>query len=97
MGIVIAAALITALLAALPFGTGALVLTLIVAAIILFYNVAGKHVPALGVVAIGVVSALHMLIPNYELTFTLPVWLAMTHTMTITLAIYMLHRKRPHQ
>jgi hypothetical protein len=96
VGIVIAAALITALLAALPFGTGALVLTLIVAAGILFYNVAGKHVPAIGVVAIGVVSALHMLIPNYELTFTLPVWLTMTHTMTITLAIYMLVRKRPH-
>ena len=96
VGIVIAAALITALLAALPFGTGALVLTLIVAAGILFYNVAGKHVPAIGVIAIGVVSALHMLIPNYELTFTLPVWLSMTHTTTITLVIYMLVRKRPH-
>ena len=96
VGIVVAIALITSLLAALFFGIGALALTLIVAAGILFYNVLGKHVPAIGVIAVGVVSALHMLIPNYEMTFTLPIWLTMTHSMAITLSIYMLVRKRPY-
>lgn len=96
VGMLIAGALIAALLGAIPFGTGALVLTLIVAAGVLFYNATGKHVPAVGVVLIGVMTALHMLIPNYELTFTLPVWLTMTHAMAITLAIYLLVRKRPY-
>ena len=96
VGIVIAAALIAALLAAIPFGTGALILTLIVAAGVLFYNATGKHVPAVGAVVIGIVTTLHMLIPNYELTFTLPIWLTMTHAMTITLIIYILVRKRPY-
>jgi len=93
---VIAGALIAALLSAIPFGTGAVVLTLIVSAGILFYNATGKHVPGLGVVTIGVITALHMLIPNYELTFTLPVWLTMSHGVTITLAVYILLRKRPY-
>lgn len=96
VGIVIAGALIAAVLGAIPFGMGALILTLIVAAGVLFYNATGKHVPAVGVVVIGFMTALHMLIPNSELTFTLPVWLTMTHAMTITLAIYILVRKRPY-
>jgi 4-hydroxybenzoate polyprenyltransferase len=96
VGIVVAIALIVSLLGALFFGIGALALTLIVAIGILFYNVLGKHVPAIGVIAVGVVSALHMLIPNYEMTFTLPIWLTMTHSMAITLSIYMLVRKRPY-
>ena len=96
VGIVVALALIISLLGAVFFGMGALVLTLIVAAGILFYNVLGKHVPAVGVIAVGVVSALHMLIPNYEMSFTLPIWLTMTHSMAITLSIYMLVRKRPY-
>ena len=96
VGIVIAGALILALLGAIPFGTGALILTLLVAAGVLFYNATGKHVPGLGVIVIGVMTALHMLIPNYELTFTLPVWLTMSHAVTITLATYILLRKRPY-
>ena len=96
VGIVVTIALITSLLGALFFGIGALALTLIVAVGILFYNVVGKHVPAIGVVSVGIVSALHMLIPNYELTFTLPIWLTMTHSTVVTLTIYMLVRKRPY-
>ena len=96
VGIVIAVTLITSLLGALVFGTGSLTLTLIVAAAILFYNVVGKYVPAVGVITVGVITALHMLIPNYEMTFTLPIWLTMTHSMVITLTIYMLVRKRPY-
>ena len=96
VGIVIAAALIAALLGAIPLGTGALILTLIVAAGVLFYNATGKHVPGLGVIVIGAMTALHMLIPNYEMTFTLPVWLTMSHAVTITLASYILLRKRPY-
>ena len=94
-GILITSALLAALIAALPFGTWALAFALMVALGILFYNVAGKHVPAIGVVAIGLVSAMHMLIPNYELTFTFPVWLTMTHAMVISLSVHLIGRKRP--
>ena len=96
VGIVIAGALIAAILGAIPLGTGALILTLIVAGGVLFYNATGKHVPAIGVIVIGVMTALHMLIPNYEMTFTLPIWLTMSHMVTITLAIHILERKRPY-
>ena len=95
VGLLIAGALIIAILGAIPLGTGALVLTLVVAAGVLFYNATGKHVPGVGVIVIGMVTGLHMLIPNYELTFTLPVWLTMSHAVTITLATYILLRKRP--
>ena len=96
VGMVIAGALIAAILAAIPLGTGALILTLIVAGGVLFYNATGKHVPAIGVIVIGMMTALHMLIPNFEMTFTLPIWLTMSHVVTITLAVHILERKRPY-
>lgn len=96
VGIVIASALLVAILAAIPLGTGALILTLLVAGGVLFYNAMGKHVPALGIIVIGLITALHMMIPNFELTFTLPIWLIMTHVVTISLAIHLLERKRPY-
>ena len=36
-----------------------------------------------------------MLIPNIELTFTLPVWMVMTHAMVCAITMYHLEDKRP--
>lgn len=88
-------ALLVAMVTSAAFGTAGIVLTALVAAGILFYDAAGKHVPAVGLVVIGLVHAVHMLIPNHQLTFMLPVWLSMTHATAVATAIYLLEEKRP--
>ena len=93
--VVMICSLLIALLAASFLGTWPMRLGLLTAAAILFYNVIGKHVPAIGLVSIGFIYAIHMLIPNIELTFTLPVWLTFTHIMACSIAIYILNDKRP--
>lgn len=93
--VVAVGALLIAVLAGATLGAEALRLTLLVAAAILFYDAAGKHVPGVGLVVIGLLHALHMFIPNFELAFTLPVWLVMTHTMAITLLVHLYEEKRP--
>jgi len=88
-------ALLVAMVAAAAFGTAGILLTALAAAGILFYDAAGKHVPAMGLLVIGLVHAVHMLIPNHELTFTLPVWLAATHAVVVATALHLLEDKRP--
>lgn len=88
-------ALLVAVVAAAAFGTAGILLTVFAAAGILFYDAAGKHVPATGLLVIGLVHAVHMLIPNHELTFTLPVWLAATHAVVVATALHLLEDKRP--
>ena len=87
--------LIVAILAAAALGMGALYITLFTAAGLLFYNATGKFIPSVGVLTIGLVHAAHMFIPNYALTFTLPVWLVMTHTVAIAAFVHLLEDKRP--
>ena len=87
--------LLIALLAASFLGDWPVRMGLLTAAAILFYNIVGKHVPAVGLVSVGLIYAAHMLIANIELTFTLPVWLVMTHAMICAIAIYYLEDKRP--
>jgi hypothetical protein len=93
--VVTAGSLMVAVVAGLAFGKVPLLLTVLTAAGILFYNAAGKHVPAIGLIVIGLVHALHMLIPNPQLTFTLPVWLVMTHAIGIAAAVHVFEDKRP--
>ena len=93
--VVLVSSLLISLLAASFLGTWSIRLGLCTAAAILFYNVVGKHVPAVGLVCLGLIYAIHMLIPNIELTFTLPVWLTLTHVMVCSSAIYILEDKRP--
>lgn len=93
--IVAVGALIAAVLAAGAMGTLSLYLTALTAAGILFYNAAGRFIPAVGIVTIGLIHAIHMLIPNALLSFTLPVWLVMTHAMVIALGVHVLEEKRP--
>ena len=73
--------LLLAMLATSFLGTWPVQMGLLTAAAILFYNIVGKHVPAVGLVTVGLIYASHMLIANIELTFTLPVWMVMTHAM----------------
>ncbi len=88
-------ALIITVVASAAMGEMALWLMLVVAAAILFYNAAGRFIPSVGVVTIGLIHAGHMLIPNPHLSFTLPVWLIMTHAMGIAAAVHILEDKRP--
>ena len=87
--------LLLALLATSFLGTWPVQMGLLTAAAILFYNIVGKHVPAVGLVTVGLIYASHMLIANIELTFTLPVWMVMTHAMICATAVYLLEDKRP--
>jgi len=88
-------ALLVAMVAAAAFGTAGILLTALAAAGILFYDAVGKHVPAMGLLVVGLVHAVHMLIPNHELTFTLPIWLAATHAVAVATALHLLEDKRP--
>ena len=93
--VVTVGALIIAVLAGAALGMLALWATLLVAAAILFYNAAGRFIPAVGLVTLGLIHAAQMLIPNVQLGFTLPVWLIMTHSMGIAIAVHVFEDKRP--
>jgi 4-hydroxybenzoate polyprenyltransferase len=93
--VLMVSSLLIALLAASFLGAWPVRIGLLTAAAILFYNVVGKHVPAIGIVSVGFIYASHMLIANIELTFTLPVWLIMTHAMVCAMTMYYLEDKRP--
>jgi 4-hydroxybenzoate polyprenyltransferase len=93
--VVTVGALIVAMLGSIAFGKEAALVATMAAALILFYNAAGKHIPAIGITTVGVIHAAHMLIPNYQLSFTLPVWLVMTHSMVIAALVHRLEDKRP--
>ncbi|MBC8523659.1 UbiA family prenyltransferase [PVC group bacterium] len=93
--VVMVASLLMTLLAASFLGTWPVQIALLTAAAVLFYNTVGKFIPAVGLVTIGLLYATHMLIANIELTFTLPVWLVMTHAMVCAISVYVLEGKRP--
>ena len=88
-------ALLLAIAAAIPFGTGGLVLAVLAATAALFYNATGKHLPAVGVVTAGLVHVAHMLVPNHEIAFMLPIWLIFTHVLVISVMGHQLEGKRP--
>ena len=88
-------ALIVAMLGGIQLGIGAAGMTLIAATCILFYNAAGKFIPAIGLITVGLIHAVHMRIPNYQLEFMLPVWLVMSHAMVVAALVHHLEDKRP--
>lgn len=73
--------LIVATAGAVPLGSVAVMLTLGLAAAVLFYHIAGRFVPAIGLAVVGVIVAGHMLVPNHALRFLWPVWMVLTHTL----------------
>ena len=88
-------ALLAAIAAAIPFGNLALIFAVLAATGILFYDAVGKHLPAIGVIVAGLVHVAHMMIPNYDLAFTPPVWLIFTHVLGIAALTHVLEDKRP--
>ena len=93
--VVTVGALIVAMLGGITLGIEAAGVTLLTATGILFYNAAGKYIPAIGLTTVGLIHAAHMLIPNVQLEFTLPVWLVMTHSMVIAALVHQWEDKRP--
>lgn len=84
-----------AVLGATPLGIEAVLLTLLVAAAILCFNAAGKFVPGIGLVVVGLIYAGQMVIPNLHLRFVVPVWLVMTHALAVAAWVHVLGRKAP--
>lgn len=87
--------LLAAIAAAIPFGNLALVFAVLAATGILFYDAVGKHLPAIGITIAGLVHVAHMMVPNYDMIFTPPVWLVLTHVMVIAAVVHHLEGKRP--
>ena len=88
-------ALMAAVVAASVLGEAALVLTVGVAAAVMFYDAVAKHIPALGIATIGVAHAANMFIPNWSLSFTVPVWWSMSHAVAIAASVHRFEDKRP--
>ncbi|MBC7835616.1 MAG: UbiA family prenyltransferase [Phycisphaerales bacterium] len=87
--------LMVAVLGAAVLGVQAVLLTLLVGGAILFFNAAGKFVPAVGLVALGLIYAGQMVVPNPQLVFVWPVWLVMTHSLAVAAVVHILKRKVP--
>jgi 4-hydroxybenzoate polyprenyltransferase len=71
------------------------VLTVGAAVAILFFNGTGKFLPAVGILALGLIRALNMLIPAPQSGFLWPLWLSSTHVMLCWSIAYYLESKRP--
>lgn len=93
--VVAMASLLVAVSGAVLFGQSALLTTVVIAAVILFFNAAGKHFPALGLLMVGGVHAGHMLIPDQTPAIMLPAWLAMMHMIVVRAIVHRLEEKRP--
>ncbi len=87
--------LLAALGASVAFGPISVVLALAAAGAIVFYNVAGRFMPAVGVVTLGLVIGVTVVIPNPRLAFAWPILLTMTHVIAAATLRYHLAGKRP--
>jgi len=84
-----------AVLGATLLGMSSVLLTLLIAGAILFFNAAGKYIPAIGLIVLGLIYAGQMVVPNLNLKFVLPVWVVMTHALAVAGATHILGRKAP--
>lgn len=87
--------LLVALGVAVAFGKLSMLLAVGAAGAIVFYNVAGRFVPAVGVVTLGLVIGVTLVIPNPALAFAWPILLTMTHVIASATLRYWLAGKRP--
>lgn len=92
---IVVGTLLLAIIGASPFGTPAVILTVLMAAAILVFNAAGKYIPGVGLVLLGLIYAGHMIVPNINLRFVWPVWLVMTHALGVAWVVYVLDAKVP--
>lgn len=89
------AGLLAALGASVAYGQLSVLLALIAAGAIVFYNVAGRFVPAVGVVTFGLIIGVTLVIPNPGLAFAWPILLTMTWVIAAATLRYWLAGKRP--
>lgn len=89
------AGLLAALGAAVALGPMSVVLALVAAGAIVFYNLTGRFVPAVGIIALGLIVGVVALIPNPRLAFAWPILLMMTHVIAAATVRYALAGKRP--
>ncbi len=87
--------LLVAMAAAIPLGKLSLATALLASGGILFYHFAGRFIPSIGIVCLGLVQVLTMSIPNPQLSFAWPILLTMTHSMACASLRYFLAGKRP--
>ncbi len=87
--------MLASFLGATVFGTEAVVMTAVVLGAIFAFNAAGRFIPAVGLVSLGLIHAGYMLIPNVELRFLWPVWLALTHSLAVAAVTYRMSQKVP--
>lgn len=84
-----------AVLGATPMGMPSVMLTLLLCAAILFFNIGGRYVPAVGLVVLGLIYAGQMVVPNLSLRFVWPVWLVMTHALAVAALTHVVGKKVP--
>lgn len=87
--------LAVAMVAAVLLGKESALLAVTAAMGLLFYNTMGKFLPAVGIVALGLIWALNMFIVNPRAGFIWPIWLTMSHVMVAATLVYYLQGKRP--
>jgi 4-hydroxybenzoate polyprenyltransferase len=87
--------LLAALAAAVLLGEPPALLCLLVAGVILFYDTAGKFLPATGIITLAVIRALFMFVPNPTFAFVWPIWVMLTHLIVWMSIAYQLQSKRP--
>jgi hypothetical protein len=92
---VVAGALILAMLGAILLGDAPVLMALAVAFAAVVFNAAAKYVPSVGLVLLGLIYAGHMLIPNVNVRFVWPVWLAMTHALIVGALVHRMANRRP--
>jgi 4-hydroxybenzoate polyprenyltransferase len=93
--LIITFTLLAALAGAATLGLMNVVVAIAVAAAIVVFNALVKTIPAARLVLLAAIYAAHMLIPNVELKFLWPVWLAMTHALAAAGVVGWISRKSP--
>lgn len=89
------AGLLAALGAAVALGPMSVILALVATGAVVFYNLAGRFVPAVGIILLGLIVGVAALIPNPSLAFAWPILLLMTHTIAAATVRHILAGKRP--
>lgn len=89
------AALLLAVAASVPLGRASVLLTVAVAGAILFYNAAGRHLPAIGTLTLGAMHAVAAMIVNPGLAYLWPVWVIFSVMVASAMVVHRLEFKRP--
>lgn len=89
-------ALLLALFCAVGLGQLSVIAALGCAALILGYDAAGKHLPAVGLLLLALIRVTLMAVGGPGLGFVWPIWLDMTHLIVVAGLVHRLQRKRPY-